>query len=100
MSTGNPKILNKNFTQTKINNGEKPKQKINHNINNSNKDSELSTKISGKDNFLDYTFISHRSQICSQKTKDSTKSKDYIFDLINTWEINNVLNIHIYSIAF
>lgn len=63
----------------------------NTNINNAYiapKETELSTKNTSKDNYLDYTFISHRSQISNQKSRDVTKSKDYIFDLTNTWELN------------
>jgi hypothetical protein len=39
---------------------------------------------------LDYTFLSHRSQLSSSNLKksDVSKSKDYIYDLINTWELN------------
>jgi hypothetical protein len=35
---------------------------------------------------LDYTFISHKSNILKDKQKDS--SKEYLFDLTNTWELN------------
>jgi len=35
---------------------------------------------------LDYTFLSHRSQISNDKL--NIGSKDYIFDLTNTWELN------------
>jgi hypothetical protein len=35
---------------------------------------------------LDYTFTSHRSQLSN--SKGPTKSKEYIYDLTNTWELN------------
>ncbi len=52
--------------------------------------SRFLAKNSTKDNFLDYTFLSHRSQLSSSNLKksDVSKSKDYIYDLINTWELN------------
>ena len=87
MNSANYKTVN-SISNNKVNNSGKSGSKIIHNINNSNKETEFYSKYTGKDNFLDYTFLSHRSQISSEKIKDTTKSKDYIFDLINTWEIN------------
>lgn len=60
----------------------------NLNTNFFNHKKEMSTRNTTKDNFLDYTFLSHRSDISSQKRKDTSKSNDYIFDLLNTWELN------------
>lgn len=44
--------------------------------------------MSTRDNFLDYTFLSHRSQLSNSTQSDVSKSKEYVFDLINTWELN------------
>lgn len=41
-----------------------------------------------RENFLDYTFLSHRDLICNKKTKDPKKIRDYNYDLEQTLEIN------------
>ena len=41
-----------------------------------------------QENYLDYTFLSHREMIYGKKTKDPKKIRDYNFDLEKTLEIN------------
>ena len=46
-------------------------------------------KLFAKDNnYLDYTFLSHRSTLSNVQNINTTDTKDYVFDLNKTLELN------------